>query len=124
LVCGDLNTPRREHPDGRVWTFARDGYGRLRAGRGERWDAAERVLVKRREDHGVRDAFRSLHGLEQRKPSWVWRRWGGGYRLDHLIGSAEVKASVCGYVHQWRDEGLSGHSSLVAQIGWSSEDSG
>src|SRR2546430_7820806 len=22
-LCGDLNTPRREHPDGRVWTFAR-----------------------------------------------------------------------------------------------------
>jgi exodeoxyribonuclease III len=33
LVCGDLNTPRREHPDGRVWTFARDRYGRLRADR-------------------------------------------------------------------------------------------
>ncbi len=30
LLCGDLNTPRREHPDGRVWTFARDQYGRLR----------------------------------------------------------------------------------------------
>ena len=26
LVCGDFNTPRREHPDGRVWTFARDQY--------------------------------------------------------------------------------------------------
>lgn len=24
LVLGDLNTPRREHPDGSVWTFARD----------------------------------------------------------------------------------------------------
>jgi exonuclease III len=27
LVCGDLNTPRREHPDGSVWTFARTRHG-------------------------------------------------------------------------------------------------
>jgi endonuclease/exonuclease/phosphatase family metal-dependent hydrolase len=46
LVCGDFNTPRREHPDGRVWTFARDRYGRLRADRGERWDAAELALIE------------------------------------------------------------------------------
>ena len=43
VICGDLNTPRREHADGSVWTFARDRYGRLRPERGERWDAAERA---------------------------------------------------------------------------------
>ena len=121
LVCGDLNTPRREHPDGRVWTFARDRYGRLRADRRERWDAAELALIKGLEAHGFRDAFRSLHGLEQREPSWVWQRWGGGYRLDHLIVSREVKVPVCGYLHEWRDEGLSDHSPLVAHIRWPSQ---
>ncbi|HLI60733.1 MAG TPA: hypothetical protein VKV21_13820 [Solirubrobacteraceae bacterium] len=75
LVCGDLNTPRREHPDGRVWTFARDRYGRLRADRGERWDAAELALIKGLEPHEFGDAFRSRHGLARREPSWVWRRW-------------------------------------------------
>lgn len=69
LVCGDVNTPRREHPDGRVWTFARDRYGRLRVDRGERWDTGELALIKGLEDYGFRDAFRSLHGLEQREPS-------------------------------------------------------
>jgi exodeoxyribonuclease III len=118
LVCGDLNTPRREHPDGRVWTFARDRYGRLRADRGERWDAAELALIKGLEGCGFRDAFRSLHGYERREPSWVWQRWGGGYRLDHLIVSSEVDVPVCGYLHQWRDEGLSDHSPLVAHIRW------
>jgi endonuclease/exonuclease/phosphatase family metal-dependent hydrolase len=122
LVCGDLNTPRREHRDGRVWTFARDRYGRLRADRGERWDVAELALIKGLEDEGFRDAFRSLHGLEQKEPSWVWQRWGGGYRLDHLIVSGEVRAPVCGYLHQWRDEGLSDHSPLVAHIRWPSEE--
>lgn len=124
LVCGDLNTPRREHRDGRVWTFARDRYGRLRADRGERWDAAELALIKGLEARGFRDAFRSLHGLEDREPSWVWPRWGGGYRLDHLIVSGEVEVPVCGYLHQWRDEGLSDHSPLVAHIRWPSEEQG
>ena len=36
VVLGDLNTPRREHADGSVWTFARDQYGRLRPERGAR----------------------------------------------------------------------------------------
>jgi exonuclease III len=120
LVCGDLNTPRREHRDGRVWTFARDRYGRLRADRGERWDAAELALIKGLENRGFRDAFRALHGLDQREPSWVWQRWGGGYRLDHLIVSGEVEVPVCGYLHQWRDEGLSDHSPLVAHLRWRS----
>jgi endonuclease/exonuclease/phosphatase family metal-dependent hydrolase len=122
LVCGDFNTPRREHPDGRVWTFARDRYGRLRADRGERWDAAELALIKGLEKHQFRDAFRSLHGFEQREPSWVWQRFGGGYRLDHLIVSSEVQVPVCGYLHQWREEGLSDHSPLVAHIRWSARD--
>jgi exonuclease III len=118
LVCGDLNTPRREHPDGRVWTFARDRYGRLREDRGERWDEAELMLIKGLEAHGFRDGFRALHGLESREPTWVWQRWGGGYRLDHLIASAAVEVLVCGYVHEWRDEGLSDHSPLVAHVRW------
>jgi len=118
LVCGDLNTPRKEHPDGRVWTFARTRTGRLRPERGERWDAAELALIKGLEEHGFRDAFRALHGLEVREPTWVWQRSGGGYRLDHLIVSSEVEVRVCGYLHEWRDEGLSDHSPLVAHIRW------
>ena len=33
ILCGDLNTPRREQPDGTVWSFALDSRGRLRAER-------------------------------------------------------------------------------------------
>ncbi|MFZ0386915.1 MAG: endonuclease/exonuclease/phosphatase family protein [Solirubrobacteraceae bacterium] len=123
LVCGDLNTPRREHPDGRVWSFARDRYGRLRADRGERWDRAELSLIKGLEADGFRDAFRSLHGLDHREPSWVWQRWDSGYRLDHLIVSAEIQAPVCGYLHEWRDDGLSDHSPLLAHIRWAQDGS-
>jgi exonuclease III len=117
IVLGDLNTPRREHPDGSVWTFARDRNGRLRPERGERWDAAESALIRGLERQGFRDAFRALNGFASKEPSWEWPRWGGGYRLDHLIVSAEVSVTACSYRHDWRREDkLSDHSALVAEL--------
>ncbi|MBV8216838.1 MAG: endonuclease/exonuclease/phosphatase family protein [Solirubrobacterales bacterium] len=122
LVCGDLNTPRKELPDGRVWTFARDRYGRLRPDRGERWDRAELALIKDLEPSGFRDAFRHLHGLEVREVSWEWQRWGGGYRLDHLVVSAEITVSEVSYLHRWREQGLSDHSAMFARLSWPAAD--
>jgi len=118
-LCGDLNTPRREHSDGRVWTFARTRHGKLRPERGERWDQAELALIKGLEPQGFRDAFRQLHGYERRELSWQWQRWGGGYRLDHLIVSREVEVETVEYLHEWRQQaGLSDHSPLFAELRW------
>jgi exonuclease III len=118
-LCGDLNTPRREHPDGRVWTFARTRHGKLRPERGQRWDQAELALIKGLEPSGFRDAFRALHGYERRELSWQWQQWGGGYRLDHLIVSAEVEVPRVEYLHEWRQEHrLSDHSPLFAELEW------
>jgi exonuclease III len=117
VVLGDLNTPRREHADGSVWTFARSRNGRLRPERGERWDAAESALIRGLEPDGFRDAFRELHGFEAKEPTWEWPRSGGGYRLDHLIASAEVDVAECAYRHDWRrKDRLSDHSALVAEL--------
>jgi exonuclease III len=116
VLCGDLNTPRREHANGEVWTFARTKTGRLREERGERWDRAELALIKGLQRHGFRDAFRERHGPAVREISWKWARWDGGYRLDHLIVSAEVGVDDVRYLHEWRIEGLSDHSPLLARI--------
>jgi exodeoxyribonuclease III len=117
VVLGDLNTPRREMPDGRVWTFARARSGRLRPERGERWDAAESALIRGLEPHGFCDAFRALNGFDSKEPTWEWPRTGGGYRLDHLIASAEVEVTTCAYRHDWRrEDNLSDHSALVAEL--------
>jgi exonuclease III len=116
ILCGDLNTPRKEHADGTVWTFARDRYGQLRPERGERWDHAELALICGLERYGYRDAFRLLHPDATDEISWEWARWGGGYRLDHLIVSEELAVEDCRYAHTWRDEGLSDHSALVAKL--------
>jgi exonuclease III len=123
VVCGDLNTPRRELETGEVISFARDSRGRLRPERGAEWDEAELGVVPGLRDLGYRDAYRSLHGYGSREPSWTWRRisgHGGGWRLDHLFTSAELEPVACAYHHSWRDEDLSDHSALEADIAVSS----
>ena len=124
VVCGDLNTPRRELETGHVVSFARDSRGRLRPERGAEWDEAELGVVPGLRDLGYRDAYRSLHGYGSREPSWTWQRisgHSGGWRLDHLFTSAELQPVACRYHHSWRDEDLSDHSALEADIVTSSE---
>jgi exonuclease III len=119
LLCGDLNTPRRELPDGTVLSFARDSTGKLRPERGERWDAGELGVVPGLREIGYVDVFRALHGYSRREPSWTWQRragHSGGWRLDHIFASAELRPIRCSYHHDWRDRGLSDHSALEADL--------
>jgi exonuclease III len=119
VLCGDLNTPRRELPSGEVISFARDSTGRLRPERGAEWDEAELGVVPGLSEIGYADAFRALHGYERREPSWTWRRiagHGGGWRLDHLFASGELLPTASRYHHTWRDEGLSDHAALEVDL--------
>jgi exonuclease III len=119
VLCGDLNTPRRELPDGEVISFARDSRGRLRPERGSEWDAAELGVVPGLRDLGYRDVFRALHGYAQREPSWTWRRIAGhdgGWRLDHVFASEELRLASATYHHAWREQGLSDHSALEVDL--------
>jgi exodeoxyribonuclease III len=119
VLCGDLNTPRRELPDGEVISFARNSRGRLRPERGSEWDEAEIGVVPGLREHGYRDAFRALHGYAQREPSWTWRRIAGhdgGWRLDHVFASEELRPASATYHHAWREQGLSDHSALEVDL--------
>jgi exodeoxyribonuclease III len=119
VVCGDLNTPRRELPSGQVVSFARDSRGRLRPERGPDWDAAELGVVPGLRDLGYRDVYRSLHGYGQREASWTWKRiagHSGGWRIDHIFASEPLRPAACRYHHEWRDQGLSDHSALEADL--------
>jgi exonuclease III len=115
VLCGDLNTPRRELPDGDVLTFAHDSAGRLRPERGERWDRAERALVHGLRAQGWIDAFRSLHGYEGRHASWTFARDRGGWRLDHVLVYG-LRPTASTYAHDWRRAGLSDHSALIVDL--------
>ena len=111
LLCGDLNTPRREFPELR--SFAYDSHQRLRPERGQEWDDAELALF--RGAVGLVDAFRALHP-EGKEPSWEWPRYGGGWRLDHLFVSPDLEPQRVEYHHGWRRAGLSDHSALEADL--------
>jgi exodeoxyribonuclease III len=115
VLCGDLNTPRRELPDGDVVTFAYDSARRLRPERGERWDRAERALVHGLRERGWLDAFRALHGYDEREASWTFRDDRGGWRLDHVLVDG-LRPVASAYAHDWRRAGLSDHSALVVDL--------
>jgi exonuclease III len=115
ILCGDLNTPRRELADGDVLTFAHDSAGRLRPERGERWDRAERALVHGLRRRGWLDAFRALHGYGERQASWTFAHDRGGWRLDHVLVEG-LRPQAGAYAHDWRRAGLSDHSALVVDL--------
>jgi exodeoxyribonuclease III len=115
VLCGDLNTPRRELPDGSVLTFAHDSAGRLRPERGERWHRAESALVQGLREHGWVDAFRALHGYGEREASWRFPQDRGGWRLDHVLVHG-LRPVASAYAHDWRRSGLSDHSALVVDL--------
>ncbi len=119
VLCGDLNTPRRELPDGTTISFARDSRGRLRRERGPEWDAAELGVVPGLRDLGYCDAFRACHGYASRSPSWTWKTIAGhdgGWRLDHTFLSEGLRPLACQYHHEWREQGLSDHSALETDL--------
>jgi exonuclease III len=115
ILCGDLNTPRRELADGDVLTFAHDSGGRLREERGERWNDAERALVWGLRQRGWVDAFRALHGYAERSASWTFKDDRGGWRLDHVLALG-LRPVAAAYAHEWRRSGLSDHSPLIVDF--------
>ena len=116
VLLGDLNTPRREHPDGTAWSFARTSRGALRPERGARWERAELgVLEAGLRAHGYVDAFRAVHGHERKQVSWAYPS-GGGWRLDHCLVRGAGTVRLCEYADAWRLDGLSDHSALVADL--------
>ena len=116
ILTGDLNTPQYESREGEIHTFARTRSGRIRPAYGERHDRAELALVAELPRRGWQDAFRALHGYARRDRSWVPLYRGPGYRLDHIIVSAGLRPVACEYVHEWREQRLSDHSAIWAEL--------
>jgi endonuclease/exonuclease/phosphatase family metal-dependent hydrolase len=116
ILTGDFNTPAYESREGVISTFARTRAGNIRPGYGERHDAAELLLVQELPRRGWSDAFRALHGYERRDRSYMFVRRKFGWRLDHIVASPELEPVACEYVHEWREERLSDHSAMWAEL--------
>jgi exonuclease III len=116
ILTGDLNTPAYESREGVISTFARTRSGRIRPDYGERHDAAELLLIDDLPRQGWTDAFRALHGYERRDRSYVFANRKFGWRLDHILASPPFVPVACEYVHEWREERLSDHSAMWAEL--------
>lgn len=123
VLCADLNSPRRELIDGTVITFAqelgRSGqyYVTRSCGLGARRDRAERQLLEGLAEQGILDVFRTVRGYHVQEFSW-WHKRTHGYRLDHIFASQCLSARHCTYLHALREERLSDHAPLEAELSW------
>jgi exonuclease III len=116
IVTGDFNTPSYESREGDIQTFARTRSGRIRPDYGERHDAAELLLVQDLPRRGWSDAFRALHGYSRRDRSYMFANRKFGWRLDHIVVSPPFVPVACEYLHAVREDGLSDHSAMWAEL--------
>jgi hypothetical protein len=88
-----------------------------------RFIAAELGLVIGLREHGYVDAFRQVHGYGRRDRSWLYPNRKMGYRLDHVIVRG-LHVAACEYEHAWRDERLSDHAAMWADVAARTLDAG
>ena len=121
ILCGDFNVPQFEMHDGRIVTWGQDMAdgeprlrGRWRGGSGQRWDAAERVLMTGGAGQQLIDAYRHVHGYARQEFSWFVKRGERriGRRFDHAFCTRDLKIRRCEYIHDVREDGLSDHAAL------------
>ena len=116
VLCGDLNTPRRELPDGTVWSFARD-WQRTPAG------GARGLLGRGRARRRARPARPRLHRrvprvarlrVARRRAGRGGSGHGGGWRLDHVLQPG--RAGRRAVPPRMARTGLSDHSALEVDL--------
>ena len=110
VLCGDFNSPKAETAEGEVVLFSRPS-------RVEEF-AGEHGLMAGLSEFGMNDAFRACNGYAVDDRSWWWKNRGrtGGYRLDHIFVSGHFRTTRCWYDHSVREQGLSDHSLMGADI--------
>jgi exonuclease III len=81
---------------------------------GDRWDAAERNVLKGLAPFDLPNVFPTLHGYGVAEWSWYWQGKGRriGRRFDHVFASRRLHAVRCQYLHAFREMGLSDHSPI------------
>jgi exonuclease III len=116
ILCGDLNLPKGENPDGTIVTWGFDTWEQ-----DERADAVERAILQGLAEFDLHDVFRHLHGYEKQEFSrYSNAKVPNGFRIDHILASSSLNAMECRYLHHflepWGGTGirLSDHSAIEA----------
>lgn len=128
ILTGDFNEPQQFLTNGQLVTFGgplgdiggptgkswRDAYGDER--KRMEWTFGVMSVLAGPSQHGLRDAYRELHGWDEAPVTHLVQ---GRFPrcFDHLYVSRHYAVDSCGYRHDWREQGLSDHSALLANIG-------
>ena len=129
ILTGDFNSPKAELETGEVITWGQkinaSGVVRMAVNpkwkddcSAERWDSAERNIIQNHTQLGMHDAFRSLNDYQDQSGSWFINRKNLqlGRRYDHVFCSNEIKPIHCYYDHKPRENKLSDHSPVIAEL--------
>ena len=124
ILCGDFNTPQDELVKYGAVTFAQKinkiGIPKLkesfRGGSGKRWDEGERKILEGLKEYNLIDAYRHIHPIPKKAYSFQFVRKGkvvSQRRFDHFFSSKELNPKSAVYIHNFRENKLSDHASLM-----------
>ena len=113
ILTGDFNEPKLFRESGQIVTFGEDPH---EDGGTSRWTNGVLSVLDGESQHGLRDAYRDLHGFQT--PTPVTYHTGANPRCyDHTFVSRHFNVLKCGYYHEWREQRLSDHSPMWANLG-------
>ena len=115
LLTGDFNTPHTEHPDGTIRYWQHSCPAPLRAELATRWLEAERNVFEGLRHHGMRDAYRALHGPTVTAFSWEHGSSKNRYRYDHVFASPELTPTACNYLYEF-SLNANHHAAILADL--------
>ena len=128
VLTGDFNEPKRFRQSGQIVPFGEKihekGGTSIRGCHtkfGDRRPNMERVngvrsVLAGASQHGLRDAYRDLHGFEIATPVTHCTTRGNPRCFDHTFVSRHFKVVECGYFHDWRKQGWSDHSAMWTKL--------
>lgn len=127
VLTGDFNEPKKFLSSGQLLTFAGehvDADGSLSIPRKmwrkrplADWSRGVRAVLADTSRHGLRDAYRELHGFAVATPVTHRVTRGKGPRcIDHTFVSRHFEVVECGYHHEWRRERRSDHSAMWTKL--------
>lgn len=128
ILTGDFNEPKRFRQSGQIVPFGEkiheDGGTSIRGWKTqfgvrrrnmERANGVRSVLAGASQ-HGLRDAYRDLHGFETATPVTHYTTRKNPRSFDHTFVSRHFEVVDCGYYHEWRKQGWSDHSAMWTKL--------
>ena len=128
ILTGDLNEPQQFRKSGQIVPFGEkiyeDGSTSIRGWYskfGDRrrrieWTNGVRSVLAGASQHGLRDAYRDLHGVETATPVTHYTTHNNPRCFDHTFVSRHFEVAACGYYHEWRKKGWSDHSAMWTKL--------